>query len=126
VDTFIQEDPLNNVALRGNSSTVELVVKSNLHLDFDSKENYTLGNSRSQITGEYNSIVATDSKITSGKGNSASFYAMSQGEITGKLNYGAGVSALNGIANGIISETEILESEQEQCHTSLPEMIIYR
>ncbi|AZA79678.1 hypothetical protein FE904_13045 [Chryseobacterium indologenes] len=100
---FIQEDPLNNVALRGNSSTVELVVKSNLHLDFDSKENYTLGNSRSQITGEYNSIVATDSKITSGKGNSASFYAMSQGEITGKLNYGAGVSALNGIANGIIS-----------------------
>lgn len=28
---------------------------------------------------------------------------MSQGEITGKLNYGAGVSALNGIANGIIS-----------------------
>ncbi|UMQ41537.1 hypothetical protein MKS83_19395 [Chryseobacterium sp. Y16C] len=100
---FVQEDPLKDVALRGNSSTVELVVKSNLHLDFDSKENYILGNSRSQITGEYNSIVATDSKITSGKGNSASFYAMSQGEITGKLNYGAGVSALNGIVNGTIS-----------------------
>lgn len=100
---FNQEDPLNTVAIRGNSSTVELVVKNNLRLDFDSEENYILGNSRSQITGEYNSIVATDSKITSGKGNSASFYAMSQGEITGKLNYGAGVSALNGIANGIIS-----------------------
>jgi hypothetical protein len=28
---------------------------------------------------------------------------MSQGEITGKLNYGAGVSALNGIINGTIS-----------------------
>ena len=28
---------------------------------------------------------------------------MSQGEITGKLNYGAGVSALNGISNGVIS-----------------------
>lgn len=100
---FIQEDPINTVALRGNSSTVELIIKNNLKLDFDAKENYILGNSRSSIIGDYNSIVATDSKISSGKGNSASAYAMSQGEITGKLNYGAGVSALNGIVNGTIS-----------------------
>lgn len=98
-----QEDKLNTVALRGNSSTVELVVKTNLHLNFDEKENYILGKSRSPITSEYNSILASDSNITSGKGNSASAYAMSQGEVTGKLNYGAGVSALNGIANGVIS-----------------------
>jgi hypothetical protein len=98
-----QDDPLEMVALRGNTSSVELVVKNNLKLDFDQKENYILGNSRSPITGEYNSIYATDSNITSGKGNSASAYAMSQGEVTGKLNYGAGVSALNGITNGIIS-----------------------
>ena len=101
--SFIQEDPLNTVALKGNTSTVELIVKNSLHLNFDEKENYILGISRSPITGDYNSIFATDSNITSGKGNSASAYAMSQGEITGKLNYGAGVSALNGIANGVIS-----------------------
>lgn len=100
---FTQEDPINTVALRGNSSTVKLIIKNSLHLDFDDKENYILGKSRSPITGEYNSIYATDSNITSGKGNSASAYAMSQGEITGKLNYGAGVSALNGISNGTIS-----------------------
>lgn len=97
------KDPLNTVALRGNTSTVELIVKNNLHLNFDEKENYILGKSRSPITGDYNSIYASDSNITSGKGNSASAYAMSQGEVTGKLNYGAGVSALNGIANGVIS-----------------------
>jgi len=101
--SFIQEDPLNMVAQRGNTSTVELVVKNSLKLDFDQKENYILGKSRSLITGEYNSIVSTDSNITSGKGNSASAYAMSQGEVTGKLNYGTGVSALNGIANETIS-----------------------
>lgn len=100
---FAQEDPLNTVALKGNTSTVELVVKNNLHLNFDEKENYILGNSRSPITGDYNSIIATDSNITSGKGNSANAYAMSQGEVIGKLNYGAGVSALNGIVNGVIS-----------------------
>ena len=100
---FTQEDNLNAVSVRGNTSTVELVIKNNLHLNFDAKENYILGNSRSPITSEYNSIVATDSNITSGKGNSAIAYAMSQGEITGKLNYGAGVSALNGIVNGTIS-----------------------
>lgn len=98
-----QDDPLEMVAQRGNTSTVELVVKNNLQIDFDQKENYILGNSRSPITGEYNSIYATDANITSGKGNSASAYAMSQGEVTGKLNYGAGVSALNGISNGVIS-----------------------
>ncbi|HBV14588.1 hypothetical protein [Chryseobacterium carnipullorum] len=101
--SFIQEDPLDTVALKGNTSTVELIVKNSLHLDFDEKENYILGISRSPIIGDYNSIFATDSNITSGKGNSASAYAMSQGEITGKLNYGAGVSALNGILNGVIS-----------------------
>lgn len=101
--SFTQEDPLNSVVLRGNSSTVELVVKNNLHLDFDQKENYVLGNSRSTILGEYNSIVASDTKITSGIGNSVSAYAMSQGTVTGKLNYAAGVSALNGIVNGTIS-----------------------
>ncbi|MFY1047479.1 hypothetical protein [Chryseobacterium sp. GP-SGM7] len=100
---FTQEDPINTVALRGNSSTVELIIKNNLELNFDQKENYILGKSRSVISGEYNSIIATDSKITSGKGNSASSYAMSQGEIKGKLNYGAGVSALNGILNGTIT-----------------------
>ncbi|OCA69142.1 hypothetical protein BBI01_18230 [Chryseobacterium artocarpi] len=99
----LQSDPLEIVALRGNTSSVKLIVKNNLELDFDQKENYILGKSRSTITGDYNSIYATDSNITSGKGNSASAYAMSQGEITGKLNYGAGVSALNGIANGVIS-----------------------
>jgi hypothetical protein len=99
----LQSDPLEIVALRGNTSSVELVVKNSLKLDFDQKENYILGKSRSPITGEYNSILATDANITSGKGNSASAYAMSQGEVTGKLNYGAGVSALNGIANGVIS-----------------------
>ena len=98
-----QKDTLNTVALRGNTSTVELIVKDNLQLNFDQKENYILGNSRRLISGEYNSIVATDSNITVGKGNSASAYAMSQAEVTGKLNYGAGVSALNGVANGIIS-----------------------
>lgn len=101
--SIAKDDPLNTVALRGNASTVELIVRNNLHLNFDEKENYILGISRSPITGDYNSIFATDSNITSGKGNSASAYAMSQGEITGKLNYGAGVSALNGIANGVIS-----------------------
>ncbi|MCD0456309.1 hypothetical protein LPB85_12765 [Chryseobacterium sp. LC2016-27] len=101
--SFEQEDPLNTVALNGNTSTVELIVKNNLHLNFDEKENYILGNSRSPITGDYNSIIASDSNITSGKGNSASAYAMSQGEVTGKLNYAAGVSALNGIVNGVIS-----------------------
>ena len=101
--SFLQEDTLNTVALRGHTSTTELVVKNNLHLNFDEKENYILGSSRSPITGDYNSINASDSNITSGKGNSANSYAMSQGEVTGKLNYGAGVSALNGIANGIIS-----------------------
>ncbi|KUJ58338.1 hypothetical protein [Chryseobacterium aquaticum] len=100
---LLQSDPLEVVAMRGNTSSVELIVKNNLKVDFDSKENYIIGKSRSPIIGEYNSIFATDSNITSGKGNSASAYAMSQGEITGKLNYGAGVSALNGIANGIIS-----------------------
>lgn len=99
---LVQDDNLNSVAQRGNSSSIELIIKNSLQLNFDNKENYILGNSRSPITGDYNSIVATDSKITSGKGNSASAYAMSQGEIVGKLNYGAGVSALNGIANGII------------------------
>ena len=98
-----KDDPLEEVALRGNTSTVELIVKNSLKLDFDQKENYILGKSRSPITGEYNAIVATDSNITTGKGNSAFAYAMSQGKITGKLNYGAGVSALNGIANGTIS-----------------------
>lgn len=58
-----KDDNLNTVALRGNSSTVELIVKNNLQLDFDAKENYILGNSRSQITGEYNSIYATDSNM---------------------------------------------------------------
>ncbi|MFC4162844.1 hypothetical protein ACFOWU_04205 [Epilithonimonas zeae] len=101
--SFTQDGDLNSVALRGNSSTVELVVKNSLHLDFDKKENYVLGNSRSPISGEYNSIVASDSNITSGKGNSASAYAMSQGTVIGKLNYAAGVSALNGIVNGTIS-----------------------
>jgi len=101
--SFLKEDPLNTVALNGNTSTVELIVKNGLHLNFDEKENYIVGNSRSPIIGDYNSIFATDSNITSGKGNSASAYAMSQGEVTGKLNYGAGVSALNGIANGVIS-----------------------
>lgn len=101
--SFAQNEQLNTIAIRGNTSTVELVVKNNLHLNFDEKENYILGNSRSPITGDYNSIISSDSNITSGKGNSASAYAMSQGEVTGKLNYGAGVSALNGIANGVIS-----------------------
>lgn len=99
----LQSDPLEIVAQRGNASSIELIVKNNLELNFDQKENYILGKSRSIITGEYNSIFGTDSNITSGKGNSASAYAMSQGEITGKLNYGAGVSALNGIVNGTIS-----------------------
>lgn len=98
-----KDDPLEAVALRGNTSSVELVIKNSLKLDFDQKENYILGKSRSPITGEYNTIVATDSNITSGKGNSAFAYAMSQGKVTGKLNYGMGVSALNGIANGTIS-----------------------
>lgn len=101
--SLAKDEPLNAVAVRGNTSTVELVIKNNLHLNFDEKENYILGTSRSPITGDYNSIFASDSNITSGKGNSASAYAMSQGEVKGKLNYGAGVSALNGIANGIIS-----------------------
>jgi len=98
-----KDDPLEMVALRGNTSTVEIVVKDFLKLDFDQKENYILGRSRSPITGEYNTIVGTDSNVTSGKGNSAFAYAMSQGKVTGKLNYGAGVSALNGISNGTIS-----------------------
>ncbi|EFK33152.1 MULTISPECIES: hypothetical protein [Chryseobacterium group] len=100
---LLQSDPLEVVSQTGNTSTLELIVKNNLKLDFDQKENYIIGKSRSTIAGEYNSIFATDSNITSGKGNSASAYAMSQGEITGKLNYGAGVSALNGIINGTIS-----------------------
>lgn len=100
---FSQKDSLNTVALRGNTSSVKLIVKNNLHLDFDEKENYIIGNSRSPINGEYNSIVATDSNITTGKGNSAFAYAMSQGKVTGKLNYGAGVSALNGNINETIS-----------------------
>jgi hypothetical protein len=101
--SFTREDPLNTVALNGNTSTVELIVRNSLHLNFDEKENYILGNSRSPIMGEYNSIYATDSNITSGKGNSAGSFAMSQGEVTGKFNYGAGVSALNGFSKGIIS-----------------------
>jgi len=100
---FTNDDTLDTVALRGNFSPVELIVKNSLQLNFDQKENYILGNSRSPITGDYNSIYASDSNITSGRGNSASAYAMSQGIITGKLNYGAGVSALNGILNGTIS-----------------------
>lgn len=102
-NALTKDDSLEMVALRGNTSTVEIIVKDFLKLDFDQKENYILGKSRSPITGEYNTVVATDSNITSGKGNSVFAYAMSQGKVTGKLNYAAGVSALNGMANGTIS-----------------------
>ncbi|SHK72013.1 hypothetical protein [Epilithonimonas mollis] len=94
---------LNSVAVRGNKSSVKIILKDRLCLDFDQNENYVLGNSNGLITGTYNSIIGTDSNITSGKGNAAIAYAMSQSEVKGKLNFGAGVSALNGTASLPIS-----------------------
>lgn len=96
-------DGLQDVVSRGNTSSEAIVIKRNLQLDFDDKENYVLGNSNTRMTGLYNSIVATDAKISSGQGNTALGYALSQAEVTGKLNLGLGVSALNGISNGIMS-----------------------
>jgi len=100
---LLNNDQLNDVTMRGNESSVKLIVRDQLHLDFDEKENYILGNFRNPILGIYNALVATDTNITSGQGNTAVGYAMSQAEIKGKLNVGLGVSAINGINSGIIS-----------------------
>ncbi len=100
---LIESQDLNSVTLKGNTSSVKIILKDRLCLDFDDNENYILGNSNGLISGVYNSVIGTDSKITSGNGNAAIAYAMSQSEVKGKLNFGAGVSALNGTANQPIS-----------------------
>jgi len=120
-----EKDTLDTVSKKGNLSSVPIIIKDdNATLDFNPSgdSNMSFGNMNPLATGSgnlsfgksalkaitsgnYNTAIGADTlrTLTTGQGNTALGWAMTGnigGNITGKLNVGLGVSALNNLQGG--------------------------